>query len=85
MKDVILVHDVYDGILGVADSYKTAVDCAIDWIDGVDKLEVWADEQKTQSRFLTLQEQKDIYRWGIDKFNENCVELYLRVDKLWES
>lgn len=85
MKDVILVYDVCDGVIGVADSYKTAVDCAIDWIGGIDKLEVWADEQETQSRFLTLQEQKDIYKWGIDKFNENCAEFYLKVKKLWES
>lgn len=84
MKDVILVYEECHGLVGVASSYKAAIDCVIDWAGGVDKIETWNNDEET--RCLTPQEQKEIYTWGIKKFNEKCDgEFHLEVDKLWES
>ena len=84
MKDIILVYEECHGLVGVADSYKAAVDCVADWAGGVDKIEIWKNEEET--RYLTPREQKEIYTWGIKKFNEKCDgEFHLEVDKLWES
>lgn len=56
MRDeIIAIEEECHGIIGVAESYKAAVDCVIDW--GCE-------------RPITEEEKENICTWDMNKFNE---------------
>ena len=55
MDEIIAIEEESHGIIGVAESYKAAVDCVINW----------GCEQP-----ITEKEKENIYTWDIEKFNE---------------
>lgn len=68
---VYIIHADIDGVIGVADSYKSAVQFLIDkeWI--TEDFEIW-NREKDYSRPLYALEIKpeEIKTWSINKFND---------------
>lgn len=83
--EVIVIWEECHGVVGVADSYKAAVDCAVDYEGGLDDIEIYREEKDCYEP-LTEQEKKDIYTWGVETFNEKFEErFFLDVFDVWTS
>ena len=83
-KNIIVVYGENHNMIGVADSYKAAVDCVRSWWGG--RIEIY-DKELDEFRRVTIDEEKEIYAYGISKFNEFFSDsgFYLEVQKLWTA
>ena len=81
-KTVILVNDDNHGLIGVAETYKAAIDCLLEWSGG----ELGRYDENNNFVILSEDEIKEVYTYGISKFNEVFdMNFYLDVDILWQS
>ena len=82
-KIAIVIYHMYCEVIGVAETYKAAVDCVKDYFGG--QLKVW-DEDLGDFKIATEEEEKKIYTMGIDRFNEEYECIFeLEPHKLWKS
>lgn len=83
-ENIIIVHETNHGMIGVADSYKAAIDCILDWGG---ELCICTNYDYGICIPLNKEEIKEVYEWDdINKFNKKFIYSYhLEVDKLWKE
>ena len=82
MNNVIVINSDDYGVMGVAQNYKTAIDCLLDWT-GHELC--YYDNNLHDFVYLTNEEDfKEIYNLSIDEFNEIFDgEYFLDIEPLW--
>ena len=68
---IYIIHEDNHGVLGVADSYESAVQFLIDdkWL--TEDFEIWNRERDYSRPLYTLEiKPEEIKAWNIDKFND---------------
>lgn len=73
--EVYIIHEDNNGVIGVADSYESAVQFLVDkeWMTG--NFEIW-DSEKRKYNTLVI-DPEEIKAWGRDKFNDFFEDIFL--------
>lgn len=73
--EVYIIHEDNNGVIGVADSYESAVQFLVDkeWMTG--NFEIWDSEKRKYNTLVINPE--EIKAWGRDKFNDFFEDIFL--------
>lgn len=85
MKNVIIINSDDHGFVGVAQNYKNAIDCLLEW-SGY-KLYYHLKDDLDRWDYLTGESEEDfeeIYDLNIEEFNKKFEgSYYLQIEPLW--